>query len=75
MNNGTLGFCKYPGNSEMQDYINSMKKLYEEKPQFSGCHTLDRENFHALAECGTLNETKLAAVIESYTRFNHWSVS
>lgn len=40
MNGGVEGYCKWPGNVEIVEYINQMKILYST----TRCHTLDRDN-------------------------------
>jgi hypothetical protein len=63
MTNGTLGFCRYPDTPRMQVYIYSMMKLYNQRSL--RCHTLDRANLYAQAECGDLSLSTLEEVIDA----------
>ncbi|CDW75999.1 UNKNOWN [Stylonychia lemnae] len=45
------GFCPLPVLSEMQKYINSIKKVWYQ----DNCHTYDRSNFYAQVDCGVGN--------------------
>ena len=38
------------------------------------CHTLDRDDFYAQAECGSLTIKQLSSIIDSYNKFNNWAL-
>lgn len=47
-NNTDIGFCPLPNRQKMMDYIAAIKLVWYQ----DNCHTLDRENFSAMIECG-----------------------
>ena len=46
---GSSGYCQYGGADEIAEYYKRISPLWAE--DLKNCHSLDWENFHALAEC------------------------
>lgn len=65
----TVGYCQYPGQDELTNYIQSIYPAYNA----SNCHTLDRFNLRAQAEpCGMGPQIALKQAIAVSFNFTHW---
>ncbi|CDW72142.1 UNKNOWN [Stylonychia lemnae] len=73
MNGGQEGYCKYPGQEELNDYITIVKQILS----YTRCHTLDRENILSQAECGigAYDLDKYKNIVNSYNKFHNWPLS
>eukprot|EP00347_Sterkiella_histriomuscorum_P023818 403333281 len=81
MQGGSIGYCRWPGINETSEYITSMIKLWTS----TRCHTLDRNNLQAQAECGigsslfstqqismTNLNNEFVKIVDNNLKFNNW---
>jgi hypothetical protein len=64
-----IGYCPLPDTQKVMDYIYAMKLVWYQ----DNCHTLDRENFSAMIECGVGDyDSRLSTAINLRFEVMYW---